>query len=127
ASTTVALLRASDDFDRLMVIPGSMVVLLLGLAAAWLGGWPMLGFLTGNDSNWLLVALVLYLSPIPFIPLYLCPRRNCRNALITRGEVENRVSDELARALSDRGVRAFRRGELAVVVAVIVLMVTKPF
>lgn len=127
ASTTVALLRASDDFDRLMVIPGSLVVLVLGLITAWLGGWPILGFLTGNDSNWLLVALILYLSPIPFIPLYLAPRRKVRHVLIERAKAENEVSAELAAALSDPGVLAFRRFEMAVVVAVVVLMVMKPF
>ncbi len=127
ASTTLALLNASEDFDRLMVIPGSMMVLILGLGAAWLGGWPILGFLTGNDSNWLLVALVLYLSPIPFIPLYLAPRRKARNALIRRAGSENRISDELAKALNDRGVIVFRRVEMVIVLAVAVLMVTKPF
>jgi uncharacterized membrane protein len=127
ASTTVALLRASEYFDRMMVIPGSMVILVLGLLAAWQGGWPVLGFIAGSDSNWLLVSLILYLSLVPFVPLYLVPRRKIRNALIARAGAEDQLSPELTAALNDAGVLAYRRAELVVVIAVAGLMVTKPF
>jgi uncharacterized membrane protein len=124
---TLALLGASDHFDRLMVIPGSMVVLVLGLIAAWQGGWPILGFIEGADSNWLLASLVLYLSLVPFIPLYLAPRRKARNALVERARAEGALSPELIAALNDPGVLVFRRAEFLVLLVVTVLMVTKPF
>src|SRR6185295_13831706 len=36
------LLRATEYFDTRMVIPGSGLVLILGLAAAWAADWPIL-------------------------------------------------------------------------------------
>ena len=56
---TAGLLKASEVFERRMVIPGSMAVFLMGVLAAWAGGWPMLGFLQGAPTNWLLVSIVL--------------------------------------------------------------------
>ena len=127
AATAIALLTLSDHFERLMVIPGSMAVLIFGLLAAWWGGWPILGFLAGDDSNWLLLSLVLYLSLVPFIPLYLAPRRKLRNQLLEQARADGRLSAELTAALNDRGVLAYRRAEYIVVLAVTALMVTKPF
>src|SRR5512143_3957606 len=52
----------AGKFDRLMVIPGSNAVLLIGLITAWAGGWPVLGSLEGSKVNWVLVSLALFLS-----------------------------------------------------------------
>src|SRR5262249_47260192 len=49
-----ALLGASTIFER-MVVSSSLAVLVLGLTAAWSIGYPLLGFLQGAHSNWLLV------------------------------------------------------------------------
>src|SRR5262245_63196520 len=65
------LLRFSDRFERLMVIPGSQAVLLLGLLTAWLQGQPLFGVLQGAQSNWLLVSLLLSLSIIPIVVVVL--------------------------------------------------------
>ena len=127
AATAIALLTLSDHFERLMVIPGSMAVLIFGLLAAWWGGWPIFGFLAGDDENWLLVSLVLYLSPVPFIPLYLAPRRKLRNRLLEQARADRTLSAELTAALNDRGVAVYRRAEYIVILAVTTLMVTKPF
>src|ERR1700716_54599 len=56
------LVEPIGRFDSLMVIPGSIAVLALGVGAAWIEGLPLLGAFQGARSNWLLVALLLYLS-----------------------------------------------------------------
>src|SRR4029453_956827 len=73
--STAALLQLSERFEQLMVIPGSQAVLALGLLAAWLGGYPLLGMLQGSRANWLLASLVLSLCMIPIVALLLAPRR----------------------------------------------------
>ncbi|HZP21133.1 MAG TPA: DUF2269 family protein [Bauldia sp.] len=121
------LLRAAEFFERRMVIPGSEAVFVLGLAAAWAAGWPILGFIEGAVQNWLLVSLVLYLALIPFIPLLLVPRRRTRTAALDAALAAGRVTPELAAAVADPAVRNFRLAELAVIVIIAILMVAKPF
>ena len=125
-SVTV-LLRASDFFERRVTIPASMLVLVFGLLAAWGSGWPVLGFLQGGHTNWLLAALVLYLAPMPAIPLYLLPARRRREAATAAAVAAGQVTPELRAALDDRGVLVYRWIELGVLVVVLTLMVTKPF
>src|SRR5262245_6645232 len=50
-----AIASVASIFDRTMVRPSSFAVLLTGGFAAWLRGWPPLGFLQGGSTNWLLV------------------------------------------------------------------------
>src|SRR5919199_1789773 len=105
---TSALLRLSDRFERLMVIPGSQAVLLFGLLTAWLQGQPLLGVLQGARSNWLLVSLALFVSAIPLIIFVLTPRRklrlSAREAALARGT----IPPERRAALADRAVIASR-------------------
>src|SRR5207244_316174 len=68
------LLRLSAVFEERMVIPGSAAVLVLGLLTAWMQGQPLLGFLQGAPTSWLLASLVLYLSTMALVPLVFLPR-----------------------------------------------------
>ena len=65
-----ALVELAGRFERILVRPGSIAVLLAGLWAAFAGH---LSF-AGSGSRWLLVSLILYLSNIPLIPLVFLPR-----------------------------------------------------
>jgi hypothetical protein len=123
----LALLDASETFERRWVIPASMAVFVFGLLAAWARGWPLFGFLQGAPANWLLVSFVLYLALVPAIPLYLLPARRRRAAAASAALSAGAVTPALAAALRDPGVRAYRAIELAVVVVIAVLMITKPF
>jgi Predicted integral membrane protein (DUF2269) len=38
---TAGLLRLSDWFDRRLVVPGSVLVLLSGIVITWVGRWPL--------------------------------------------------------------------------------------
>ena len=125
--SVAALVQLSGRFERLMVIPGNMVVLLFGFATAWMQGAPMLGFLQRATSNWLLVSLVLIISMIPIIPLVFIPGgkrfEQALGAALARGQ----ITPELRRAFADKGVALAHAYELLVVAVVVILMITKPF
>jgi uncharacterized membrane protein len=123
-ASTHALLSLSAWFDKKLVVPWSMVLLLSGLAAAHSGGWPL--FVLGRPT-WVLVSIVLNLSLIPVIALVLAPRARARDRAAAASLAEGRVTDDLARALHDRGVIRARRAEMVVIAAVLFLMISKPF
>jgi uncharacterized membrane protein len=121
------LLRLSERFEQLMVIPGSQAVLVLGLLAAWLGGHPLLGVLQGASANWLLVSLVLSLCMIPIIAVLLAPRRKLRRLALEDAVVRETLTAQLRAALDDRIVLGSRTAEMIITGAILVLMVLKPF
>lgn len=43
--TMQTLMRLNDIFEKRRVIPGSMLVFIVGVIAAILGGWSLFGFL----------------------------------------------------------------------------------
>jgi uncharacterized membrane protein len=119
--------RLGSRFERLMVRPGSLVVLAIGLLTAWLQGWPTLGFLQGSPVNWVLASLVLLLSVIPLIPLVFLPRGRSFRAALEDAHAQGHVTPRLTAALTDRTVAAAHVYEWAVVVGIVALMVAKPF
>lgn len=117
------LAELAGRFDRLMVVPGSIAVFVLGLLTVWVQGRP----LTGSGNWWLLISLLLYLSLIPLIPLVFIPRGKVFELALTDALERGEVTPALTTAFEDRAVLATRLYERLMVVAVIVLMVTKPF
>jgi hypothetical protein len=124
---TSALLRASERFERLMVRPGGSAVLVLGLLTAWLQGQPVLGFLQGATTNWLLASLMLSFSVVPLVILVLMPRSRLRAQVLQAALAQGAISPELRAALADRAVIASRNAELLIVAAIVALMALKPF
>jgi hypothetical protein len=110
-----------------MVIPGSSAVFLLGLATAWLQGWPMLGFLQGANSNWLLVAILLFLTLIPIIAFVFVPRGRIFDQALEKALAQEQVTPELSAAFADRPLYVAHVYELVIMAVIITLMVTKPF
>ncbi len=125
--TVSDMVKFAGIFERTMVIPGWQAVFLLGLITAWLGGWPLLGFLQGASSNWVLVAIVLFLTQLPLIPLVFLPRGKIFGQALEQSVSQGHVTPELTAAFSDRAVYASHIYELVSVFAIVVLMVTKPF
>lgn len=125
--TVSDLLKLSGIFERRMVIPGWQAVFLLGLVTAWLQGWPLLGFLQGANSNWVLVAIVLFLTQLPLVPFVFLPRGRIFGQALEQSVSQGQVTPELTAAFSDRAVYASHIYELVSTFAIIVLMVTKPF
>jgi uncharacterized membrane protein len=114
-------------FDNLMVIPGSIVVLALGLVAAWIEGVPLLGFLQGAHSNWLLLALVLYATIMLLVPTVFLPKGRQFQAALDDAIAAGTVTGRLSRAFRDPIVRAAHLWELLAIAVIIWLMIAKPF
>ena len=125
--TACALLRLSERFEGMMAIPGSQALLVSGLLTAWLQGQPLLGFLQGARTNWLLVSLALSLSLVPVVALLLVPRRKLRVAAVEAAIAQSMFTPELRGALADRVVIGARAAELLIIAAILILMILKPF
>jgi hypothetical protein len=121
------LVELIGRFDSLMVIPGSIAVLALGVGAAWIEGLPLLGAFQGARSNWLLVALLLYLSFLALVPTVFIPRGRGFGAALDEAVAAGRVTDRLSAAFRDPIVRAAHVWELLAIALIIWLMVAKPF
>jgi hypothetical protein len=121
------LLPLSTIFEKSMVIPGSSAVLIAGLVTAWAEGWPVLGFIQGGSANWVLAALLLYLTTIPLIIFVFTPRGKVFEAAFQEAVKQERITSELSMAFNDPAVRAAHRYELAILVVIVALMVLKPF
>jgi hypothetical protein len=117
------LAELAGRFDRLMVVPGSIAVFVLGLLTVW----AQERSLTGTGNWWLLTSLVLYLFLLPLIPLVFIPRGKVFELALTHSVERGEVTPALTAAFNDSAVRATRLYERLMVTAVIVLMVTKPF
>jgi uncharacterized membrane protein len=125
--TVTALVQLGGRFERQMVIPGSMVVFLVGLLIAWMQGWPIFGFFQGGSSNWVLASLVFYLSLVPVITWIFTPRGKVFDKALQAAQAQGKVTPELTIAFGDKVVAAAHAYELLAVTVIIILMVTKPF
>ena len=114
-------------FELTMVRPATFAVLVAGLIAAWARGWPILGFLQGSAPNWVLAALLIYLSIIPIIVFVFIPRGKIYHAALTAATTAGTITPDLRAALADPAVRAARAYEMGMVVVLTWLMVSKPF
>jgi uncharacterized membrane protein len=117
------LLEVSGPFERLMVIPGSLAVLLFGVATMWAEHLP----LWQEGTRWVTVSLLAFLTMIPLVPLVFLPRGKLFEEALGGAVEAGRVTPELTAAFRDPVVAAARRYEVAVVVIVLYLMVAKPF
>ncbi len=113
-------------FERLVQV-GSLLVFVLGLLTALVEHRPLLGPLQGAPFDWLFVALVLYLSILPLIPLVFIPRARVLGLALRDAEVRGEVTPALRRAFADPVVRAAHLYELGAVTVILGLMFAKPF
>ncbi len=124
--TTQALTELAGKFENRMVIPASMTLLVTGILAALLGGFPLLGPLQGGPW-WLLVSLVLYFASLVLVPTVFLPRGRVFGAALDDAIARNEVTPGLRAAFADRVVARSHRGEFIGVAVIVVLMVLKPF
>jgi len=125
--TAYALLKASEIFERRFVFPLSAAVLVLGLITAWAAGWPLLGFLQGATSNWLLLSLILTVAIAVGAGALLGPRRRQRMKILEEAYAQGTITTALTVALNDPFVLRLRWLELGLTAVIIGLMVLKPF
>ena len=121
------LVELVGRFDRLMVIPGSSAVFLLGLLTAWVEGLPILGFLQGAKASWLLASLVLFMGIFVAVPTVFIPRGKKFGVAFEEAIATGGVTDQLSRALRDPVVRIAHIYEVVAILVIIWLMVAKPF
>jgi uncharacterized membrane protein len=114
-------------FEHTLVRPVSLIVLVTGLGAAWARGWPILGFLQGHPVDWVLAALVIYLTIIPVIVFVFLPRGLLYEHALAEASTTGAVTPALRAALNDPAVRAARIYEMAMIGVLTWLMVAKPF
>jgi hypothetical protein len=113
-------------FDRLVQV-GSLLVFVLGLLTALVEHRPVLGPLQGAPADWLFVAVLLYLSLLPLVPLVFVPRGRAFELALRDAEVRGEVTPALRRAFRDPVVRAAHVYELGAVMIILGLMFAKPF
>lgn len=121
------LLEASGIFERFLVIPGSMAVLVSGILVAWLAGYPVFGFLQGHGPYWVPLAIVVFVSTLPWVPLVFLPRGSIFGAALDEARKVGKVTPELSAEFNHPAVRAGHIYEFAVVLVLFFLMVAKPF
>ena len=118
-----SLMTVAGRFERLMVIPGSIAVLVLGIATMLAQGRSLLD--AGN--RWLPTALVLYVGILALVPTVLIPRGKRFEKAFEEAKVAGEVTPALTTAFADPRVALARWVELAAILVVTVLMVSKPF
>ena len=122
-----AMAKLAGIFDRAMVRPATFVVLVTGLAVAPLRGWPILGFLQGGSVNWVLTALLVYLSAIPLIFLVFLPKGRVYRRALEEANASGVVTPALRAAINDPLVGAARGYEFVMIAVLTWLMIAKPF
>jgi uncharacterized membrane protein len=135
-----AIIKKSDDpkaiasltqvvgrLDRAMVIPGSNLVIVLGVIVALMLKWPIFGFLQGASQNWLLLSNILLVVAMLMIPTVFLPHNRKVESLLQVALTEGRVTPELHAILNDPTNRLAHALEEIIVVIIAALMVLKPF
>lgn len=121
------LIEMGGHFERRMVRPATLAVLVAGLVAAWARGWPILGVLQGSSTNWVLVSLVIFLTIIPLIAFVFVPRGRIFRAALEEARSLEEVTPRLRTALGDRAVATARAYELGMIAVITAIMLTRSF
>jgi len=122
-----SFIELSIKFENLFVKPGTFLVLLTGIVISLMQGWPLLGFIQGFSSNWLLTSLIIYLLSVPLIVFVFQPRGKIFRESLNDALAQNKITDELTLAFNDKIIRTAHITELILIIAIIYLMVVKPF
>lgn len=123
----VALSQAAGRIENLMVIPGNIAVIVLGVPLAVITGYPLVGFLQGAAQNWLLVANILLIIILVLVPTVLIPRGKKFGVILAAALAKGEITLELRAAMDDWVVKLAHRYEEISLIIVLALMVLKPF
>ena len=114
------LLAVANRFDTIVKV-GSMAVLVLGVIAM------VVGDVSLADNGWLIASLALFVAIGLLVPTVFLPRGRVFERALADAKGRGVVTPELSAAFHDRAVAVARNVELVIVVAIIGLMVLKPF
>jgi len=130
AHDIVSLVSASGAAGRiesLMVIPGNIAVVIVGLLLAAQTDAPILGFITGNSQNWLPVSNLLLVFGMMMVPLFLWPRSKRFALMLDEAVKAGEITPALRSEISSPGMLIAHYSELLVIIVIVALMVTRPF
>jgi uncharacterized membrane protein len=121
------LSQAAGKIEKILVIPGSQAILVLGIILAFLGHYPILGFLQGSSRNWLLVSNILLVIIILLVPIVFVPRGKKFEPILQAALTKGEVTKELRAAMNDKVVIFAHIYEEIATIVIVALMVLKPF
>jgi hypothetical protein len=119
--------QAAGRIESTMVIPGNFAVIVFGVIFALMIGAPILGFLQGASRNWLLVSNILLLIGFLNVPLIFLPRGKLFDAALKDALHKGEMTPELRAHIDDPVVKLAHWYELVAMVAIVFLMVFRPF
>lgn len=126
-SEIASLTRAAIRMDRMLVIPFSNIMALMGIILAVMLKWPIFGFLQGADQNWLLASNVLLIALMILIGGVFIPHNKKVDALLNTALAEGSVTPALRTVLNDKKNQWAHHLEEIVFLLIAALMVLKPF
>jgi uncharacterized membrane protein len=119
--------QAAGKIEAILVRPGSIFTLVFGVLLALMGGIPIFGFLQGSTQNWLLVSNILLMVSIVMVPTVFLPRGKKFDSLLQVALAKGEITSELRAAMDDTVVKLAHLYEEISVIAIVILMVLKPF
>lgn len=119
-ASITTLLAVANRFDTIVKV-GSMAVLVFGVIAMVVGNVSL------ADNGWLIASLALFVAIGLLVPTVFLPRGRVFERALADAKLRGVVTPELSAAFHDRAVAVARNVELVIVVAIIGLMVLKPF
>lgn len=122
-----AFSQAAGRIETVMVIPGMMAIMVLGVILALIGRLPMIGFLQGASENWLLVSNILLIGILAIIPTVLVPRGKVFAPILQAALAKGEITSELRMAMDDSAVNLAHLYEEVALIVIVALMVLKPF
>jgi uncharacterized membrane protein len=119
--------QAAGKIESAMVIPGLNAVMVLGIILALISGSPIFGFLQGASQNWLLVSNLLLIVTLIIIPTIFIPRGKKFEPILQEALAKGQITSELRAAMNDNTVKLAHLYEEVSIIAIVALMVLKPF
>ena len=126
-NVAASLVRVAVRMDRVLVIPWSNIMIVMGIILAVMQKWPVFGFLQGASQNWLLVSNILLVVMLTTIFTIFIPHNKKVETILQTALSDGNITPELTAALEDNTNKTAHYVEEAIVLVVAALMVLKPF
>jgi uncharacterized membrane protein len=125
-NTVASLTRVAIRIDRVMVIPWSNIMIVVGIILAVMSKWPIFGFLQGASQNWLLVSNILLVIMLTAIFAVFVPHNKKVESILQTALAEGRITRELSAALDDKVNKLAHHIEEIAIIIIAALMILKP-
>jgi uncharacterized membrane protein len=125
-SVVASLIRVAVRIDRVLVIPWSNIMIVMGIVLAIMQKWPVFGFLQGASQNWLLISNILLVIMLIAIFAVFIPHNKKVEVILQSALTEGHITPELSAALADRMNTLAHYAEEVIILVIVALMVLKP-